>query len=218
MGPMSNQIFVIEDHPVVREGYTSMFEGEMGLEICGETGSAKEARRLVPDLDPDFAIVDLSLEDGSGLELIKDFHATSPELAILVVSIHDEQLYAERALRAGARGYLMKDEANSRVVEAVRKVLDGGLFLSPTLNKDLLLQYVRNEQPDSTSPLDPLSDRELGVFELMGQGLTRREIGDEISLSPKTIDSHRSSLKKKLSIDTNEELRRRAAIWVEMDA
>lgn len=203
---------------MVREGYVSMFEEEMGLMICGETGSAKEARRLVPEVDPDLAIVDLSLEEGSGLELIKDFHATSPDLAILVVSIHDETLYAERALRAGARGYLMKDEASSRVVEAARQVLDGGLFLSPTLNKDLLLQYVRNEHPVSTSPLEPLSDRELQVFELMGQGLTRREIGKELSLSPKTVDSHRSRLKEKLSVDTNEELRRRAAVWMELEA
>lgn len=215
---MSEQIFVVEDHPVVREGYTSMFEEEMGLTVCGETESAKEARRLVPDLDPDLSIVDLSLEEGSGLELIKDLHATASELPILVISIHEETLYAERALRAGARGYLMKSEASSRVVEAARRVLDGGLFLSPSLNKDLLLQYVRNEHSVSTSSLHSLSDRELQIFELMGEGLTRREIGDQLALSPKTIDSHRSSLKKKLSIDTNEELRRRAAIWVELEA
>lgn len=215
---MSEQIFVVEDHPVVREGYTSMFEEEMGLTVCGETESAKEARRLVPDLDPDLSIVDLSLKEGSGLELIKDLHATSSERPILVISIHEETLYAERALRAGARGYLMKSEASSRVVEAARRVLDGGLFLSPSLNKDLLLQYVRNEHSVSTSSLHSLSDRELQIFELMGEGLTRREIGDQLALSPKTIDSHRSSLKKKLSIDTNEELRRRAAIWVELEA
>lgn len=214
---MSDQILIIEDHPVVREGYASMFEEEIGLTTCGETGSTKEARRFVSELDPDLAIVDLSLEDGSGLELIKDFHATSPKLPILVVSIHEETLFAERTLQAGAQGYLMKSEASSRIVEAARQVLDGGIFLSPTLNKELLLQYVRNEQTVSTSSLESLSDRELQIFELMGEGLTRREIGDRLSLSPKTVDSHRSSLKKKLSIDTNEELRRRAAVWVELE-
>lgn len=215
---MSDQIFIVEDHPMMREGYTSMFEKEMGLTICGETGSAKEARHLVPEVGPDLAIIDLSLEEGSGLELIKNLHAAPLEFAILVVSIHEETLYAERALRAGARGYLMKSEASSRVVEAVRRVLDGGLFLSPSLNKDLLLQYVRNENPVSTSSLHALSDRELQIFEFMGEGHTRREIGNRLSLSPKTVDSHRSNLKEKLSIDTNEELRRRAAIWVELEA
>ncbi len=214
---MMRRIFIVEDHPLVRKGYARLFKDEAGLTICDQTGSATEARDLFRELDPDLAIIDLSLEDGSGLELIKDLHATQPELMILVVSIHDEALYAERALQAGAHGYLMKDEADSKVLEAAYEIFGGGVYLNPDLSNELLLKYTRNEETDAESPLDPLSDRELEVFRLMGQGLTRNEIGDKLSLSPKTVDSHRGRIKSKLSIGSNAELRRRAAVWLELD-
>lgn len=212
----TRRILIVEDHPVVREGYARMFKDEPGLTICQQTGSATEARDLFRETDPDLGIIDLSLKDGSGLELIKDLRATRPEVKILVVSIHDEVLYAERALQAGARGYLMKEEAGLQILEAVEEILNGGVYLNPDLSNELLLKYTRSDQEGAVSPLDPLSDRELEVFQLMGKGLTRNEIGDTLSLSPKTIDSHRGCIKDKLSIKSNAELRRRATIWLEL--
>lgn len=212
---MGHRIYIVEDHPVMRQGYATLIDREMDLEICGETGSADEARRHIPELDPDLVILDLSIEGGSGLELIKDLKAKRPDLKILVVSMHDETLYADRTLQAGALGYLMKNEADTKVVEAIRRILDGGVYLSKELSAEILLRFAGNERGRHRSPLDQLSDRELEVFEHMGHGLTTREIAEKLMLSPKTIDSYRTRVKEKLSIDSNAELRRRAVVWVE---
>jgi DNA-binding NarL/FixJ family response regulator len=212
---MTHRIYVVEDHPVMRQGYGAVIGQEMDLEICGEAGSAGAARQDIPDVDPDLVVVDLSLEGGSGLELIKDLQAHWPDLPILVVSMHDESLYAERVLQAGARGYLMKSEADTKVVEAIRKILSGGVYLSEDMNAHLLMQFAGGKSAESSSSLAALSDRELEVFEYMGRGLTTREIADELALSPKTIDSYRSRVKDKLAIDSNAQLRRHATMWVE---
>lgn len=213
---MGSRIYIVEDHPVMRRGYASLLEQEMDLEICGETGSADEARQQIPSLTPDLVILDLSLEAGSGLDLIKHLRAEYPDLPILVVSMHDETLYAERVLQAGARGYLMKSEAYPEVINAIRRILDGGIFLSQQLSTQLLLRFSGTTSSNAMpNPLDQLSDRELEVFEYMGRGLTTREIAEKLVLSPKTIDSYRTRVKEKLSVDSNAELRRRAVVWVE---
>lgn len=214
---MAHRIFIVEDHPVMRQGYAALISSDIDLEVCGGTGSADQARQAIPEAEPDLVIIDLSLEGGSGLDLIKDLHAKDPDLLILVVSMHDESLYADRVLQAGARGYLMKSEADDNVKKAIRRVLEGGVYLSDALSTEILLRYTGANKPGSTSPIEQLSDRELEVFEYMGRGLTTREIAECLMLSPKTIDSYRTRVKEKLSIDSNAELRRRAVIWVEQD-
>ena len=215
---MAQQIYVIEDHPVVRRGLTSLIEPEPGLTIVGGTGSAKDARQEIPEADPDLVLLDLSIEDGSGLTLLEHLHNTQPDLPVLVVSMYDEDLYARRALEAGARGYLMKNKADSKVVDAIREVLDGNVYLSPEMTSTILSSKVGVPSTQELSPFDQLSDRELEVFMLMGEGHERREIAETLSLSPKTVDSHKDNLKKKLSLDTTAGLRRYAAIWVASDA
>lgn len=199
----------------MRRGYAFLVEAEMDMEICGETGTAREALEQIPDADPDLVIVDLTLEGMGGLELIKRLQSKYPDLPLLVVSMHDESLYADRALQAGARGYIMKSEVESEVVKAIRRILDGGVFLSEELSTKILLQYTGASTEDEDSPLEQLSDRELEVFEYMGRGFTTREIAEKLVLSPKTIDSYRTRVKEKLSIESNAELMRRAVVWVE---
>ena len=215
LGIMTHQIYLVEDHPVMRQGYATVIGQQVDLSICGEADSADEALRDVLSAEPDLVVLDLSLKGGSGLELIKDLQAQAPELPILVVSMHDESLYAERALRAGARGYLMKSEADTLVVKALREILGGGVYLSESMNAQLLMRFAGRASPAEGSSIGTLSDRELEVFEYMGRGLTTREIAEELVLSPKTIDSYRSRVKEKLNIDTNAQLRRRATMWVE---
>lgn len=199
----------------MRQGYAALIEEEIDLEICGSTGSTVDARQRIPEIHPDLVILDLSLEDGSGLDLIKDLTAQFPDLPILVISMHEESIYADRVVRAGARGYLMKDEASGNVKKAVHQVLGGNIYLSEALNTEILLRFAGTNSSTGSSPINQLSDRELEVFEYMGRGMTTREIAEHLMLSPKTIDSYRTRVKEKLSIDTNATLRRRAVIWVE---
>ena len=213
---MADQIYIVEDHGVMRQGYASLVEREMGLKICGKTGSATDARGEIPEVDPDLAIVDLSLDEGSGLELIKDLQSQCSDLKVLVVSMHDESLYAERALEAGAEGYVSKSEPSETVVTAIRQLLDGRMYFSEDVNEQMLLRYLGRDTDGPQSPLDVLSDRELEVFEHMGRGLTTQEIAEALQLSPKTIGTYRSRAKEKLAVESNAELRRRAVVWVEL--
>lgn len=199
----------------MRRGYSYLVDAEIDLEICGETGAALEALEQIPDVDPDLVVVDLTLEGMGGIELIKRLQSTDPDLPILVVSMHDESLYADRALRAGARGYIMKSEVESTVVEAIREILDGGIYVSEEFSTQVLMQYAGASGSKDESPLEQLSDRELEVFEYMGRGFETREIAEKLVLSPKTIDSYRARIKEKLSIESNAELTRRAVLWVE---
>lgn len=213
---MSASVYLVEDHSVMRQGYAALVNEQRELTICGETGSAAEARREIPELAPDLAIVDLSLEDGNGLELVKELQSQCPPLKILIVSMHDETLYAPRSLEAGAEGYLSKQEPSEKVIEAIRHILDGRLYFSEEVNEQLMHRYLNSESDRSSSLLNELSDRELEVFRHIGQGLTTRETAEKLQLSPKTIGTYRSRIKEKLVIDTNAELRRRAVIWVEL--
>ena len=210
---MPKQIYIVEDHPVVRRGLASLVEPEPDLTISGEAGSAREARQHLSETTPDLVLLDLSLEEGSGLSLLEHLHATQPDLPILVVSMHDEALYARRALDNGALGYLMKSNATEEIVEAARQVLDGNVYLSAEMTSMIVSERVGDGEPDNMSPLDALTDRELEVLMLLGEGHERREIAEELALSPKTIDTYKKNLQEKLSLSSNAGLRRYAAVW-----
>lgn len=203
------RLLLVDDHPLVRRGLRDILEYAEGVEVVAEAGGYAEALAKVESLELDLVILDLTLGDGSGLELLKQVRARRPELKILVCSMHDEVLYAERVLRAGGRGYLSKDEAIDRVVEAVRRVLDGRLYLSPGMT-DRLLRAATGGEVATGNPLASLSDRELQVFELIGEALSAREIGERLGISPKTVESYRESMKAKLGVDSPRELLRRA--------
>ena len=222
-----SDVIIIDDHPIMRRGLAQTLEEEIDLQVAAQMDTAEEALEALEEsaedeneeeLAPDLAIVDLSLPGMSGLELIKHLRATRPELPTLVVSRHDETLYAERALRAGARGYLMKLEAGEVIVEAAREVLKGGIYVSDEINERLLRGMVGSDQEQaSASPLEALSDRELEVFEAIGRGRTTQEIAEKLLLSPKTVGTYRTRIKEKLSLDTTAELKRRAILWVETE-
>lgn len=209
-------VILIDDHPLLRKGLVRTIENEMDLHVVGQMDRAEEALDEIEDLDPDLAIVDLSLPGMGGLELIKHLQSRAPEVQALVVSRHDEGLYAERCLRAGARGYVMKQEAGDVIVEAIRKVLNGRIYVSDEINERLLQSMAEGGQERVTqSPLEVLSDREPEVFELTGEGLSTREIADRLNLSVKTIESYRSRIKGKLHFNSANELMQHAVQWVE---
>ena len=211
---MADQVFLVEDHPVVRHGLATLLNAEMALEVCGEASTAAAALEHIPETEPDLVLVDLSLEEGGGLELIKDVQKRWPDVALLVVSMHDEALYALRALRAGARGYVMKERATDVLMEAVRQVLDGRIYLSTEI-KEKLIQNLQGHTIHAESPLQSLSDRELQVFKWLGHGLKTAEIADRLHLSSKTVYSYQARIKDKLGIESTPKLRQRAAVWVE---
>jgi DNA-binding NarL/FixJ family response regulator len=210
-------ILLVDDHPLMRKGLAMTLEAESDLHIMAQVESAEEAIDAVNQQVPDIAIVDISLPGMSGLELIKHLLALHPELPILVVSRHDETLYAERAIRAGARGYIMKLEAGDVIVKAVRRVLKGGIYVSDEINERLLMGMMSGRQSVAESPLEVLSDRELEVFELTGRGLGTREIAERLHLSVKTVESYRARIKAKLNLNTATELVQHAVQWVESE-
>ncbi|MFP4229089.1 MAG: response regulator [Salinivenus sp.] len=211
-------IILVDDHPLLRKGLARTIESEVDLNVVAQMGSAEEVLEEIEDLDPDLAIVDISLPGMSGLELIKHLQSRSPDMATLVVSRHDETLYAERCLRAGAKGYVMKQEAGDVIVEAIRRVLDGRIFVSDEINERLLQQMAEGGQERlMQSPLEVLSDRELEVFELTGKGATTREIAERLHLSVKTIESYRARIKDKLNLSSANEFMQHAVQWVESE-
>lgn len=211
---MTHRVFIVEDHPVMREGYVSLINAEPDLEVVGEASSAEDAFDQAAELEFDVAIVDLSLPGVNGVELIKRLRSIDDDVKVLVVSAHDEALYAERALRAGARGYLMKHESAKGFVEAVRQVLSGELFLSDSLRTRFLNdRFGFGNDPAPT--VSRLTDRELEVFEHFGRGKSTREVAEVMGLSLKTIESHRTNIKQKLGIDRAAEFMQRAVLWVE---
>lgn len=215
---MKRKIFVVDDHDITRKGYMVLINPQPDLEVCGEAGSATEALEKIPDANPDLAIVDISLEDMSGIELIKHLNVLRTDLPILVVSMHDEALYAERALRAGASGYVMKSEVHTAVIDAIRHVFNGGLYLSDRMNKKMLLQYMNRPGEEEASPLEQLTDRELETFELIGRGLSTRQIAEAMCISPKTVGTYRGRIKTKLVLENSAELVQRAVQWVQNEA
>ena len=208
------KILIVDDHPLMRTGLRQLISDEPDFSVCGEADSVREAMQLLADTSPDAAIVDLSLPDGSGLDLIKRIHARNSATRILVVSMYDELLFSERSLRAGAMGYISKQEAPSKVIDALRQVLDGKVYLSPQMT-ERMLRGVTGTKPKKAneSQLDSLSDRELEVFGLIGRGLSTAEIAGKLNLSIKTIETHRANIKKKLHLNTSNELILQAMHW-----
>lgn len=208
-------VLIVDDHPLFREGLVHLIGNERDLSVCGEAGTAAEAAALTEKLRPALVLLDISLPDRNGLELIKDLHALHPELPILVISMHDESLYAERVLRAGARGYIMKQEGGGKILGAIRQVLAGRLYVSDKMSALLLERLAGPRAKGSRSPIEQLSDREFEVFSLLGQGLATREIARRLGLSVKTVEVHRGNIKRKLGLRTATELVRHAVRWVE---
>ena len=207
-------IFVVDDHPVVRDGYARMITNQPDLELAGESGDGIQALEMITSSQPDLVLVDLSLKSGNGLDLCKQIHEQFPRIKLLVVSMHDEMLYAERVLRAGADGYINKTEATRKLIEAIREVLGGKYYLSEKMRERMLTRAVGIDGLGDESPIDRLSERELEVFELIGSGMTTREIATKLELSPKTIESYRENLKAKLNLANSTELTRHAVHWV----
>ena len=208
------RILVVDDHPIVRLGIRQMLGAERDLEICAETDSAQATLALVGEVQPQLAIVDLSLAQGSGIELIRALRKAVPGLSVLVLSMHDETLYAERALRAGARGYIMKREAITGLVGAIRTILAGRIYVSETIAQTMF-ERLGHENILPEDPLSTLSDRELEVFEQIGRGLSTTSIASHLGVSVKTIETYRSNLKTKLNLRDAADLVRYAATWAE---
>jgi DNA-binding NarL/FixJ family response regulator len=211
----AKRILIVDDHPLIRDGLTKFLNGEDDLEVVGSAQTAREAIDAVAHSKPDLLIVDITLEGANGIELIKNVRAQHRSLPVLVVSMHDENLFALRALRAGAQGYIMKRESSSQIVAAIRQVLSDGIYLSESLNQQLIYKLVSGDESADASPIGRLTDRELEVLQLLGHGRSTREIAEELHLSPKTIETHRMHLKEKLSIGTAADLVRFAVSWVE---
>jgi len=207
------KILIVDDHPVVRYGLLQMLSNEPDLEVCGEAASAQEALALVDQRKPDVAIVDISLKGTNGIELVKQIHAMRPEARILVSSMHDEKLFAERALRAGANGYINKQVAITEMVGAIRRVLSGKVYLSAPMTERMVERAARVDSDASRSVIQRLSDRELEVFSLLGDGLSTREVAQRLNLSVKTIETHRAQIKRKLGLRNSTELIQRAVEW-----
>jgi DNA-binding NarL/FixJ family response regulator len=212
------RVLIVDDHPIVRLGLTRLLSEEADITVCGEAGDAPSALEAVARHEPQAAIVDISLSGTSGLDLVRTIKRERPELVVLVVSMHDEALYAERALRAGASGYVMKQEAMEVIIKALRRVLSGEIFLSDAMSGKLLRRFAQGSAAvdhREGSPLASLSDREFEVLRLIGQGFGTREIAEILRISIKTVESHRAHLKEKIKLSSGTELARYAALWVE---
>ena len=205
----------MDDHPMMRTGVTTLINAEPSLMVCCQAGRAEEALSEIPKCSPDLVITDMTMPGRGGLEFIKDVAALYPSLPVLVISMHDEMLHAERALRAGARGYLMKEAGGEKMLVAIRQVLSGQVYVSERMSARILDNLSGRKPRGSTSPIEKLSDREFEVFELIGQGLTTKAIAKQLNLSSKTVDVHREHIKEKLQLSDATSLIRHAVRWVE---
>ncbi len=210
--PPKIKILLVDDHPLVREGLANLIHQQPDLEVCGEAADEPQALQMIGTLQPDIAVVDLSLENGSGLELMKSIKAMHPAVAMLALSMHDESLYSERALRAGARGYLMKREAAKKVIQGIRAVLAGQVFVSDKIAALMAERFVEGRTA-AASPVAQLSDRELEVFQLLGRGLSTRQIADHLHVGFKTVQAYCARIKDKLQLANATELLRAAMQW-----
>ncbi|OPY72105.1 MAG: Oxygen regulatory protein NreC [Syntrophorhabdus sp. PtaU1.Bin050] len=207
------RIFIVDDHPIVRQGLTQLINQEPDLVTCGEAEDAPSALRAIERLSPDLVIVDVSLKGRSGIELIKEIKLLGLGMPIVVLSMHRESLYAERALRAGAKGYIMKQEASEKVIEAIRKVVAGKIYLSEKMSDILLDRAFSSPSEMKGEPIDILSDRELEIFYLIGYGFKTKKIADKLNLSAKTVETYRGRIKEKLKLKDSEELLQSAIQW-----
>lgn len=207
-----SRVLLVDDHEIVRSGLADLLDSESDLLVCGQASGAPEAMTLLRETHPHIVIVDLSLDDGSGIDLVKNVKASDPTVKMIVFSMHDDTLYAERALHAGAMGYVNKNEPLDRILKAIREVQANRVFVSERIANRVLRRVARREDRPH-SPVESLSDRELEVLELIGEGMTTREIGEKLHLSIKTIDTYREHLKTKLELGSATELVRYAVAW-----
>jgi DNA-binding NarL/FixJ family response regulator len=214
-GAGRKRILIVDDHPFMRAGLAQLIDKQPDLQVCGEAGDPGEALRQIGQLPVDLVLTDITMPGRSGIEFIKDVQAVHPKLAMLVVSMHDEVIYAERVLRAGARGYIMKEAGGENLLFAIRQVLNGQVYVSPRVSAKILDDLSSRKPRGSSSPIEKLSDREFEVFQLVGHGKTTREIAKQLGLSPKTVDVHRANIKEKLSLKDATALVRHAVRWVE---
>jgi DNA-binding NarL/FixJ family response regulator len=206
-------ILIVDDHPLLRDGLKMLVSAEPDLNVCGETGSLREAANLVRDLEPNLVLIDLALEDGNGLDLIHRLNGRYPDIRFLICSMRDESLYAERSIAAGAHGFISKSEPSSQILEAIRQVLAGKRYLSAKVVEHIVNGFAHQKQPESGRPIDRLSNRELEVFWLIGQGLSTTEIAERLTISVKTVETHREKIKRKLGLSSAGELMRYAVQW-----
>jgi DNA-binding NarL/FixJ family response regulator len=212
---VKRRILLVDDHPMTREGLAANINRQPDMEVCGEASSPPEAFAALAAGQPDLMVTDMTMPGRSGIEFLKDVHAMMPELPMIVLSMHDELLYAERALRAGARGYLMKDAGSAKVLEVIRLVLSGQSYVSPRMSARLLDAMTGRRPRGSSSPIEKLSDREFEVFQLLGSGKSTKEVAKALNLSPKTVDVHRARIKEKLQLKDATSLLHHAVRWVE---
>jgi DNA-binding NarL/FixJ family response regulator len=209
------RILVIDDHPFMRAGLAQLIDRQADMQVCGEAGNPAEAIRELARCRPDLVLTDITMPGRSGLDLIKDILAVTPGLPVLVVSMHDETIYAERVLRAGARGYIMKEAGGENLLTAIRRIMGGEVYLSPAMSARILENLSQRRPRGSSSPIEQLTDREFEVFQLIGQGRSTREIAEQLHLSSKTVDVHRGHIKEKLDLQDTTALVRHAVRWVE---
>jgi DNA-binding NarL/FixJ family response regulator len=207
------RILIVDDHPITRYGLTQLISHEPDLLVCGEAESAAQALAAINAARPDLVLADITMPGKSGLEFIKDLQAQHPGVAVLVMSMHDETIYAERVLRAGGRGYIMKNEGGERLLEAIHQVLQGQIYISKSMSAALLEVFTPHRSSVGEATPVALSDREFEVFQLIGQGLSTRQIGERLNLSVKTIGTYRQHIKQKLKVRTGPELIRQAVRW-----
>src|SRR6478672_3040342 len=207
------KVFVVDDHPIVRQGLALLINREQDLVVCGEAEDAQSAMQSVTTVRPDIMVVDISLNGPDGLDLLKDIRMRHPDLPVLILSMHDEAIYAERALRARANGYIMKQEATEKVLVAVRRILNGELYLSDRMSNKMLQHYIGGAPSMIQSRISSLSDRELEVFRLIGEGRATREIAEELHLSIKTVETYQAHIKEKLALRSGRELIQHAIQW-----
>lgn len=207
------KVLLIDDHPIVRQGLALLISREADLTVCGEAEGARSGLHAVATLNPDIVVLDLSLSGPDGLDVLKEIRMKSGDLPVLILSMHDESIYAERALRAGANGYIMKQEATEKVLVAIRRILHGDVYLSERLTSAMLNQFVHGTASTKSSPIVNLTDRELEIFRLIGEGHSTRQIADELHLSVKTIESHQAHIKEKLALRNARELVQHAIEW-----
>jgi len=207
------RVLIVDDHPIVRQGLRRVMENEYDLEGCGEAETALDARQAIKDLTPDVLIADVSLKQGDGIELVRDVRAHHPHLPILVLSMYDETIYAERMLAAGANGYIMKQAASEQFLVALRRVLDGGIYVSEAVGTNMIQKFASGGSYASANPIDRLSNRELQILHMIGKGMSTRETALSLNLSIKTVESHRQRIKRKLNLTTGTQLVQYAVNW-----
>ncbi|HXI78937.1 MAG TPA: response regulator transcription factor [Steroidobacteraceae bacterium] len=212
-GKRKRRVLIVDDHPIVRQGLRRVMENEDDLVVCGEAESARDARTAIKELHPDVVIADISLKQGDGIELVRDVRAHHPTLPILVLSMHDETIYAERMLSAGANGYIMKQAASDQFLASVRRVLDGGIYVSEAVGTNMIQKFAAGGAYISANPIDRLSNRELQILHMIGKGMSTRETAQSLNLSIKTIESHRQRIKRKLNLATGTQLVQYAVNW-----